>query len=49
MHEKGHPTTYLLQQALYTMANKTDPVSALMEFMSSLMEKDKIQVHREII
>lgn len=49
MHEKRHPNTYLLQQALSTMANKTDPVSALMEFIPSLREKDDIQVHREII
>lgn len=30
------------------MPNETDTVSALMEFISSLGEKDKIQVHGEI-
>lgn len=48
MHGKRHPNTYLLQQALVTMANKTDIVSALMEFICSLREKDKVQVHGEI-
>lgn len=48
MHGKRHPNTYLLQQALVTMANKIDIVSALMEFICSLREKDKVQVHGEI-